>query len=290
MQCVGKSREFHPHRSQSKLVRDTRLVHAVCRRPALAVRRGAPETSEVLTNTLQKREAQATDGRGAGDTRLRLASGQPAPNGRQPADPPSGLGHLAEVRREPPCRSYAHAPCHSSRRLTTPRFARRDALSVLATKVMRRRSAAAAVAVVAVVAGGCGGSSDVVARVAGTQISRTSLRHWESIDAGTPRDAARVQGNNSRGRALSFLILASWLEAEARRQGVNVSSGQAREQLETLAWDEREHLKIRTPPARRAAQGVSDTLEDGVRGSTATDEAFDDPGALGRTEAVGGAA
>jgi hypothetical protein len=105
----------------------------------------------------------------------------------------------------------------------------------------------AVVVTVAIMATGCGASGNVVARVAGARILDPALHHWESVAAEVQQETAS-EHEAPAGRALSFLILASWLEGEARRQHVQVSNGQAKEQLEVLSWDQREHLKYERLP------------------------------------------
>jgi foldase protein PrsA len=102
-------------------------------------------------------------------------------------------------------------------------------------------------AVVAVAVCGCGSSGTVVARVGDDPISASLLEHWEAIDAAVQ---GKPPGDRSASmpRALGFLIFSRWLAGEARKQGVEVSDGQAREQLEVLAFDQRESLPFLTPP------------------------------------------
>lgn len=75
-------------------------------------------------------------------------------------------------------------------------------------------------------------SGEAVADVAGTPIAMSAYRHWTSVES-----ALGVSKLASR-QALGFLITSQWVLGEAAARHLDVSDGEARARLETLARKE----------------------------------------------------
>jgi hypothetical protein len=79
---------------------------------------------------------------------------------------------------------------------------------------------------------GCGGPSSAseVASVQGTGISRTELARWTVIkrleQRASPPRSSRASSDQPQRRALTFVITADWLQAEAKVQGIRVSASE----------------------------------------------------------------
>ena len=99
-----------------------------------------------------------------------------------------------------------------------------------------RRAILAALAAVVVVVGAVllltGGHdapaipSSAVAVVDSTPVSAASLNHWEAAYRRAGTGSAQPTVAQARKAAFQLLVLSAWLEQEARRQGVTVTSGQ----------------------------------------------------------------
>jgi hypothetical protein len=84
--------------------------------------------------------------------------------------------------------------------------------------------------ILALLLGACGGASnsisaDVVATVAGTPITKADYERWATITARTAASAQLLQ------RTMSTLLHSSWIEGEARAQGVSVTDAEVQERL-----------------------------------------------------------
>jgi len=101
------------------------------------------------------------------------------------------------------------------------------------------------VLLLAVSLGGCGGgsSSDVVARVAGVPITKTSVAHWRLIAPDDPPPSSSTTPTTARQRALQFLISAQWTIGQARELGATVNDAEARKRLERFKYAQLEGLK-----------------------------------------------
>jgi hypothetical protein len=79
---------------------------------------------------------------------------------------------------------------------------------------------------------GCGGatSASEVASVQGTGISRAELANWTLIkrleQRASPTPSSGASSDQPQRRALTFLITADWLQAEAKVQGIRVSASE----------------------------------------------------------------
>jgi hypothetical protein len=103
-------------------------------------------------------------------------------------------------------------------------------------------------AALAVAAPGCAGSNEqTVARVGAGAITTRTLAHWASVIAGA--NSFRTDATpSSKMVALGFLIDARWMIEDARELGLSVSSAECSKQLDSLRYDQREHLAYRSLP------------------------------------------
>ncbi len=103
-----------------------------------------------------------------------------------------------------------------------------------------------AVLVAATVSACGGGAGEVVARVGGSPIYKSTLDHWIAVATGRTTTATVDPSSASpappRDEVLSFLISAQSTLGEANALGVGASDGEAQRQLEQLAFDEREGI------------------------------------------------
>jgi hypothetical protein len=90
----------------------------------------------------------------------------------------------------------------------------------------------------AMAAPGCGASSSgPVASVQGTAISRRALDRWTAIKRAESQASGALQAPTPavlRGRALTFLITAAWLEKEAAAEGVGAPQSEVEATYERL--------------------------------------------------------
>jgi foldase protein PrsA len=92
-----------------------------------------------------------------------------------------------------------------------------------------------------------GESSEVVAQIGSSAVSKRAIDHWARLEAEVPGKASS-RPTVARQQALRLLVAAAWIEAEAHAQGLSVSQVQVEHRLNLFKFERLEGLKTETVP------------------------------------------
>ncbi len=101
----------------------------------------------------------------------------------------------------------------------------------------------------------CGGSSTVVALVAGAAITKALAERWLTVEASADPRAARDRPE-LEARARELAVTVQWTLEQARELGVSVSAASAKRETEELKLQLRAGVELRQMPRRAQLQHV----------------------------------